>query len=99
MKPREYSQRLHVTTVNKHGETRGHYLTNVETIGTVLRSLRETGRELVTQTELARKLGTSQSTISQLEDFTYTGTSITTLRKVADALGYDVSIVLTQRDS
>lgn len=98
MKPRQYSQRLHVTTINRHGEIRGHYLTNSETVGTTLRRLREIKYTPLSQRDLATMLNTTQSRISQIEDFTYKGTTLTTLQKVADALGWDVAIVFTERD-
>ncbi len=41
----------------------------------------------LTQTELARRINTTQSVISRLEDADYGGRSITLLQKVAAALG------------
>ena len=41
----------------------------------------------LTQTELARKIGTTQSVIARLEDAEYTGHSLTMLERVAAACG------------
>jgi transcriptional regulator with XRE-family HTH domain len=41
----------------------------------------------LTQAQLARLVGTTQSVISRLEDADYTGHSLTLLRRVAAALG------------
>jgi ribosome-binding protein aMBF1 (putative translation factor) len=41
----------------------------------------------LTQTELARKVGTTQSVIARLEDAEYTGHSLTMLERIAAACG------------
>lgn len=41
----------------------------------------------MTQTELARKVGTTQSVIARLEDAEYTGHSLTMLERIAAACG------------
>ncbi len=46
----------------------------------------------LTQTELARHIGTTPSVISRLEDVDYGGHSLSMLRRVAWALGRDVEI-------
>lgn len=48
----------------------------------------------LTQTELARRVGTSQSVIARLEDADYGGHSLSMLRRIADALGLTVVISL-----
>lgn len=48
----------------------------------------------LTQAELARLVGTAQSVIARLEDADYTGHSLSMLRRVAGALGLQVSIEL-----
>jgi transcriptional regulator with XRE-family HTH domain len=48
----------------------------------------------VTQAALARKLKTTQSVISRLESFEYTGMKLETLLNYANALDLDVQIVL-----
>lgn len=48
----------------------------------------------LTQAELAERVGTSQSVISQLEDAEYEGHSLTMFRRVAAALGSHVEIRL-----
>ena len=40
----------------------------------------------LTQAQLAKKIGTSQSTIARLEDTDYEGYSMKTLQRIADAL-------------
>jgi ribosome-binding protein aMBF1 (putative translation factor) len=52
----------------------------------------------LTQTQLARKVGTTQSVISDLEDAEYRGHTMTMLRRVADALGLEVEVRLTARN-
>jgi ribosome-binding protein aMBF1 (putative translation factor) len=53
----------------------------------------------LTQSQLAEKIGTTQSVISQLEDADYEGHSLTMLRRVADALGSHVEIRLVPDSS
>lgn len=48
----------------------------------------------LSQRELAEKIGTSQQAIARLENPTYKGRSLTTLQKVATALGRKVEIRL-----
>ena len=51
----------------------------------LLREMREDAG--LTQTELARKVGTAQSVIARLEDAEYTGHSLTMLERIAAACG------------
>jgi DNA-binding XRE family transcriptional regulator len=46
----------------------------------------------LTQAELARRIGTSHSVISRLEDDDYEGHSLNLLRRIAEALNYSVEI-------
>ena len=46
----------------------------------------------LTQAELARKIGTTQSVISRLEDADYRGHSLTILRRIAEALGLRLEV-------
>lgn len=46
----------------------------------------------LTQKQLAERVGTTQSVISQLEDADYEGHSLSMLRRIADALGQRVAI-------
>ena len=48
----------------------------------------------LTQGQLAEKVGTTQSVISQLEDANYEGHSLSMLRRIAAALGSHVEIRL-----
>jgi len=48
----------------------------------------------LSQRELAEKIGTSQQAIARLENPTYKGRSLTTLQKIATALGKKVQIRL-----
>ncbi|MBX3403281.1 MAG: XRE family transcriptional regulator [Phycisphaeraceae bacterium] len=50
-----------------------------------------TSRNL-TQAQLARLVGTTQSVIARLEDADYTGHSLTMLRRIGAALDYDLEI-------
>lgn len=50
-----------------------------------------TSRNL-SQTQLAELIGTKQSVIARLEDADYQGHSLTMLRRIADALGYEVEV-------
>ena len=45
-----------------------------------------------TQTQLAKKIGTSQSAIARVEDADYDGHSLRTISKIANALGLRVAI-------
>jgi transcriptional regulator with XRE-family HTH domain len=51
----------------------------------------------LTQTQLARLIGTKQPVISQLEDANYRGHSLTMLRRIADALGKRLRIEFVDR--
>ena len=57
-------------------------------------------RELLglTQTELAARVGTSQQTISRLENPDYRGHSLRTLRRIADALDARVEVRIVPRN-
>src|SRR3954467_6484152 len=46
----------------------------------------------LTQKELARLVGTTQSVISRLEDADYEGHSLTMLQRIAAALGHRITI-------
>ena len=46
----------------------------------------------LSQAKLATLIGTTQSAIARLEDADYDGHSLTMLRRIADALGYDVEV-------
>ena len=48
----------------------------------------------LTQGQLARKIGTTQSVISRLEDADYRGHSFTMLQRIADALDLDLQVRL-----
>src|SRR5437879_11502255 len=48
----------------------------------------------LSQTELARKVGTTQSVISRLEDADYDGHSLEMLRRIAQALGQEVRVLM-----
>jgi len=56
-------------------------------------------RELLglTQSELAKRVGTSQQTISRLENPGYQGHSLRTLRRIADALDARVEVRIVPR--
>jgi ribosome-binding protein aMBF1 (putative translation factor) len=54
-------------------------------LGLLVREMREDAG--LTQTELAKKVGTSQSVIARLEDAEYTGHSLTMLERIAAACG------------
>ncbi|MBI3118511.1 MAG: helix-turn-helix transcriptional regulator [Candidatus Hydrogenedentes bacterium] len=49
----------------------------------------------LTQAQLARRVGTTQSVIARLESADYRGHSLTMLRRIAAALGRGVEIRLT----
>jgi ribosome-binding protein aMBF1 (putative translation factor) len=51
----------------------------------LVREMREDAR--LTQTELAKKVGTTQSVIARLEDAEYTGHSLTMLERIAAVCG------------
>ena len=48
----------------------------------------------LTQAQLARKIGTTASAISRLEDADYQGQSLNTLIKIASAMHHDIEINL-----
>jgi ribosome-binding protein aMBF1 (putative translation factor) len=50
------------------------------------------------QTDLARRIGTTQSVISRLEDADYGGHSLTMLERIAHALGHRLCIHFVPQD-
>ncbi|GLI52776.1 helix-turn-helix domain-containing protein [Thermodesulfovibrio yellowstonii] len=52
----------------------------------------------LTQAQLAKKLGTSQSTIARLEDPFYDNYSLNTLRKIAKVLDLELIVSLREKD-
>lgn len=59
-----------------------------------IRQLRE--ERGLTQTELARKSGLAQPTLSELERGSKTNPSLKVLRRLADALGIDVADLIKE---
>lgn len=53
----------------------------------------------ISQTELAKLIGTTQSVISRLEDADYDGHSLTMLSRIASALNQKLSVAMTSRDA
>ena len=53
----------------------------------------------LTQTGLARRVGTTASAISRLEDAEYTGHSLAMLRRIAEAVGMKVVVRFAPADS
>jgi ribosome-binding protein aMBF1 (putative translation factor) len=53
----------------------------------------------LTQKELAKLVGTTQSVISRLEDADYEGHSMAMLQRIANALGQQLTIGMTPRES
>jgi transcriptional regulator with XRE-family HTH domain len=51
----------------------------------------------LTQSDLAKKIGTSQSAVARLEDPDYKSYSINTLRKIADALGLELVVSFREK--
>jgi predicted transcriptional regulator len=49
------------------------------------------------RTELARRVGTTPSVISRLEDPDYDGHSLKTLRRIVDALGLSLELNIVKR--
>lgn len=64
------------------------------TLGDLIRDLRE--KAGLTQAQLARKVGTSQSAIARIEDANYTGSKLATIAKIAAALGHQVEVNLVK---
>lgn len=52
----------------------------------------------MTQAALAKRIGTTQSVISDLEDAEYQGHTMSMLRRIAEALGLEVEVRLTTKD-
>ena len=63
-------------------------------LGDLIRESREAER--LTQAQLARKVGTSQSAIARIEDANYTGQKLGTIAKIAAALGHQVEVNLVK---
>jgi hypothetical protein len=64
-------------------------LTNAEVASAIYALRAEAG---LSQRALAKRVGTTASVICRLEDADYEGHSLSTLRRVADAMGRDVAI-------
>jgi len=59
-------------------------------IAEMIHDLRQS--EGLSQSDLAKRIGTSQSTIARLEDCDYTGHTLTMLTRILTALGRDLEI-------
>lgn len=64
-------------------------------IGTTIYQLRESAG--LSQSELARRVGTTQSVISRLEDADYAGHSLAMLNRIAEAMECQVEIRFRKR--
>ncbi len=56
----------------------------------LVREMRESAK--LTQAELAKRVGTTQSVIARLEDAEYTGHSLTMLERIASACGVSLKL-------
>lgn len=66
----------------------------------VARQIYELRKEAgLTQSELAEKVGTTQSAISRLESADYEGHSLSMLGRIADALNARLEVALVEEDS
>ena len=66
-------------------------------VGMLIRESREAQR--LTQKELARRVGTSQSAISRIEDANYDSLKLETLYRIAKALNVPLAIRLGRRSA
>lgn len=73
-------------------EVRKEYKAQNEEFQIVGEVIKARTKAKMTQAQLARKIGTKTPAISRLESPGYGKASLTTLRKVAHALGYDVQV-------
>jgi transcriptional regulator with XRE-family HTH domain len=64
-------------------------------LATYIREMRESAR--MTQAELAKRIGTTPSAISRLEDPDYDGHSLKTIRRIAIALDLSVELKLVKK--
>jgi len=64
-------------------------------LAVLVREMREDAG--LTQTELARKVGTTQSVIARLEDAEYTGHSLTMLERIAAACGVALKLLAQKK--
>jgi len=53
----------------------------------------------ISQTELAKRVGTSQPNIARLEDADYEGHSLSMLQRIAEALGKQIEIHMVEAES
>jgi ribosome-binding protein aMBF1 (putative translation factor) len=93
-KPRKTSNALEIIARRygrdpAHRELLGEERAKLAT-GDLVRRARE-ARGL-TQTELAKLIGSSQSAVSRIEDADYAGHNLETLRKIAKALGLPLTL-------
>jgi ribosome-binding protein aMBF1 (putative translation factor) len=72
------------TTSASYRKTFAHTLQQID-LAVLVREMREEAG--LTQAELARKIGTTQSVIARLEDAEYAGQSLTMLERVATVCG------------
>ena len=54
-------------------------------------------RHKMTQAQLAERIGTRQPVIARLEDADYTGHSLSMLSRIAEALGYTITVRFVPR--
>lgn len=94
-KIRTFSERLNEDL--KDPEFRRHFEEEKKAIALAMKIVELRGRLGISQTELAKRMGTSQQAISRLESGEYDGFTLKTLEKIAQATGamLKIEFVLT----
>ncbi len=94
-KIRTFSDRLNEDI--KNPEFRRHFEEEKKAIALAMQIVELRGRLGISQTELAKRMGTSQQAISRLESGEYDGFTLKTLERIAQATGamLKIEFVLT----
>ncbi|HMK59805.1 MAG TPA: helix-turn-helix transcriptional regulator [Dissulfurispiraceae bacterium] len=81
----------------KDSEIRKEYESQRDEFQVASEVIRARARAKMTQAQLARRIGTKTPAISRLESPGYGKASLTTLKKIADALGYELQVKFVRR--
>lgn len=86
------SFRDHLKKMLKNPKFKKGYKKEMETFDISVKLIRLRVKLGLTQAELAKLLGTSQSAVARMEDGSYNRFSLTTLRKIAEVTGTELEV-------
>ena len=93
MKKRKFrTAEEHLQEMLKDPEFKKNYLKEMAGFNISVKLIELRAKLKLTQAQLAKRLGTTQSVVSRLEDGSYNRCTLSTLRKIAEATGTQLEI-------